>query len=56
MFITIRCDIAMLNDGQIGGGVARRSIWRKRVVKEAKHIWQDYPIQDYGKGWDDPGM
>jgi putative transposase len=25
-------------------------------VEEAKRIWQDYPIQDYGKGWDEPGM
>jgi putative transposase len=25
-------------------------------VGEAKRIWQDYPIQDYGKGWDEPRM
>ena len=23
---------------------------------EAKRIWRDYPIRDYGKGWDDPQM
>jgi putative transposase len=23
---------------------------------EAKRIWQDYPIRDYGEGWDEPGM
>ncbi len=22
--------------------------------EEAKRIWRDYPIRDYGKGWDDP--
>ena len=22
----------------------------------AKRVWQDYPIRDYGKGWDDPAM
>jgi putative transposase len=25
-------------------------------VEEAKRIWGDYPIRDYGKGWDEPGM
>jgi len=25
-------------------------------VQEAKRIWQNYPIRDYGKSWDDPGM
>ena len=25
-------------------------------VEEAKRIWRDYPIRDYGKGWDEPGM
>jgi putative transposase len=24
--------------------------------EEAKRIWHDYPIRDYGKGWDEPGM
>ena len=23
---------------------------------EARRVWQDYPILDYGKGWDDPDM
>jgi len=23
-------------------------------VEEAKRIWKDYPIRDYGKGWDEP--
>ena len=23
---------------------------------EAKRVWQDYPLCDYGKGWDDPEM
>ena len=23
---------------------------------EAKRIWRDYPLRDYGKGWDEPGM
>jgi putative transposase len=23
---------------------------------EAKRVWQDYPLRDYGKGWDDPEM
>jgi putative transposase len=23
---------------------------------EAKRIWQDYPIREYGEGWDEPGM
>jgi REP-associated tyrosine transposase len=23
---------------------------------EARRIWQDYPLRDYGKGWDDPGV
>ena len=22
--------------------------------EEAKRIWRDYPLRDYGKGWDDP--
>lgn len=22
----------------------------------AKRIWQEYPLKDYGDGWDDPGM
>jgi len=25
-------------------------------VEEAKRIWQEYPLQDYGKDWDEPGM
>ena len=25
-------------------------------LNEAKRIWRDYPIRDYGKGWDEPGM
>jgi len=24
--------------------------------EEAKRIWKDYPIRDYGKGWDGPDM
>jgi len=24
--------------------------------KEAIRIWEDYPIRDYGKGWDDPDL
>jgi putative transposase len=23
---------------------------------EAKRVWCDYPIRDYGKGWDDPEL
>jgi putative transposase len=23
---------------------------------EAEQIWLEYPIEDYGKGWDDPQM
>jgi putative transposase len=23
---------------------------------EAARIWHDYPLRDYGKGWDDPGL
>jgi len=23
---------------------------------EAKRIWHEYPVKDYGKGWDEPGM
>jgi putative transposase len=23
---------------------------------EAERIWRDYPLRDYGKNWDDPGM
>ena len=25
-------------------------------LEEAKRIWQDYPIRDYGKDWDEPDM
>lgn len=25
-------------------------------VEEAKHIWQQYPIRDYGKDWDEPAI
>jgi putative transposase len=25
-------------------------------VEEAKRIWQEYPLHDYGKDWDEPGM
>ena len=25
-------------------------------AKEAKRIWQKYPLGDYGKDWDEPGM
>ena len=25
-------------------------------TEEAKRIWQEYPILDYGKGWDDAGL
>ena len=25
-------------------------------VEEAKRIWQEYPLRDYGKDWDEPGM
>jgi putative transposase len=25
-------------------------------VEEAKGIWQEYPLHDYGKDWDEPGM
>jgi len=24
--------------------------------EEAKRLWRDYPLEDYGKGWDDPWM
>jgi putative transposase len=24
--------------------------------KKASELWREYPILDYGKGWDDPGM
>ncbi|MEZ5327948.1 MAG: hypothetical protein R3F19_23120 [Verrucomicrobiales bacterium] len=24
--------------------------------EEVKRIWRDYPLRDYGQGWDDPGM
>jgi len=24
--------------------------------EEAKRIWREYPLGDYGKGWDEPGM
>lgn len=23
---------------------------------EAERIWREYPLEDYGKGWDEPGM
>ena len=23
---------------------------------EAARVWREYPVRDYGKGWDDPGM
>lgn len=25
-------------------------------IEEAKRVWNDYPIRDYGKGWDDAGI
>jgi len=25
-------------------------------VEEAKRIWKDYLLGDYGKDWDEPGM
>jgi putative transposase len=25
-------------------------------VEEAQRIWQEYPLRDYGKDWDEPGM
>jgi putative transposase len=25
-------------------------------VDEAKRIWHEYPLKDYGDGWDDPGI
>lgn len=25
-------------------------------MDEAKHIWREYPIEDYGKGWDEPEL
>ena len=25
-------------------------------VEKAKRVWQDYPIRDYGKDWDAPGI
>ena len=25
-------------------------------VEEAKHIWQEHPLRDYGKDWDELGM
>ncbi len=24
--------------------------------EEAKRIWREYPLDEYGKGWDDPKM
>jgi len=24
--------------------------------EEAERIWREYPLEDYGKGWDEPGM
>jgi len=31
--------------------------WFEEVGKEkAEEIWNAYPLLDYGKGWDDPGM
>jgi len=25
-------------------------------IKEARELWQQYPVLDYGKGWDDPEL
>jgi hypothetical protein len=25
-------------------------------AEEAKRVWHEYPLLDYGKGWDEPGM
>ena len=24
--------------------------------EKAAEIWRSYPVRDYGKGWDDPGL
>ncbi len=31
-----------------------REYLQQTGVKEATRIWKDYPIRDYGKGWDEP--
>lgn len=25
-------------------------------LEEAKRIWREYPLDDYGRGWDDPDL
>ena len=46
----------MPNIGLIGDGAARRNIWHKTGLDEAKRIWRTYPVSDYGKDWDEPEM
>jgi putative transposase len=47
------------------GYVARWTDWRwssameylaQTGVEEATRVWLDYPLRDYGKDWDEPGM
>jgi REP-associated tyrosine transposase len=33
-----------------------RKVFFRAVEREAKHVWREYPIHDYGKNWDDPKM
>ena len=34
----------------------RNGVSAQTGVEEAKRIWQEYPLHDYGKDWDEPGM
>ena len=47
------------------GYVGRWTDWRwssateylaQTGVEEAKRVWQEYPLRDYGKDWDEPAM
>jgi putative transposase len=34
----------------------RNGVSAQTGVEEAKRIWQEYPLHDYGKDWDESGM
>jgi putative transposase len=47
------------------GYVGRWTDWRwssateylaQTGIEEAKRIWKDHPLRDYGKDWDEPGI
>jgi hypothetical protein len=48
--------MATPNVGPIGHGSSATQYLAQTGLIEAKRIWREYPVPDYGKDWDEPAM